>query len=105
MARYRLKRKYYGLVDSAGSAVGNTLGGTMEMTGKALDNKVAGLAGGILGGNTIGAGITSAIQGTGGFLSSWGGPVGWLAGAAIGSAATRGLGKGLKAAGQDLQSY
>ena len=42
MARYRLKRKCYNALTEA---AGNTLGGVTEGVGKALDNKVAGIAG------------------------------------------------------------
>ena len=100
MARYRLKRKYYGV----GDAVGNTLGGTMEGVGKALDTKTAGLAGGLAGGATLGGTIGDAISSLGGPLSFMAKPVGYMAGAGIGAAAVRGVGKGLKSAGQDLQT-
>ena len=91
MARYRLKRKYYGVVDAAGNVLSNTAGGIMQGAGKAMDTKIGGLTGGLL-----------AAPAIGGLIGL--GPLGLLAGAAIGSAATRGLGKGLKSAGQDLQS-
>lgn len=92
MARYRLKRKYYGVVDAAGNVLSNTAGGIMQGAGKAMDTTIGGLTGGLLGAPLI-AGLMPGL-----------GPLGYLAGAAISSAATRGLGKGLKSAGQDLQS-
>lgn len=92
MARYRLKRKIYGVVDAAGNVLSNTAGGVMQGAGKAMDTTIGGLTGGVLAAPVI----ASLIPGAG--------PLGLLAGAAIGSAATRGLGKGLKSAGQDLQT-
>lgn len=95
MATYRLKRKCYNALTEAAS---NTLGGVTEGVGKALDNKIAGVAGGFLGATKLGGTLGSII----------GGPIGGLlglgAGYLIGSSATRGLGKGLKSAGQDLQT-
>lgn len=86
MARYRLKRKTYGI----GDAVSNTLGGGMETIGKAADTKLGGLAGAM-------AGI--------GLLGKMGlGPLGYLASGALGAAAVRGIGKGLQSAGQNLQT-
>ena len=87
MARYRLKRKIYGVV---GDAVSNTLGGATETIGKAADTKLGGLAGAVGGMGLLGAmGL---------------GPLGYLASGALGAAAVRGAGKGLKAAGQDMQT-
>ena len=87
MARYRLKRKTYGAV---GEAVGNTLGGVTETVGKAMDTKFGGFAG-ALGGMSL--------------LTNLGlGPVGWLASGALGAAAVRGAGKGLKSVGQSMQT-
>lgn len=92
MARYRLKRKCYNALTEA---AGSTLGGVTEGVGKALDNKVAGIAGGVLGATKLGGIIGTMI----------GGPIlGMGAGYLLGSAATRGLGKGLKTAGQDMQT-
>lgn len=93
MARYRLKRKCYNALTEA---AGNTLGGVTEGVGKALDNKVAGIAGGVLGATKLG-GTIGSILGVGSIL-------GMGAGYLLGSAATRGLGKGLKTAGQDMQT-
>lgn len=94
MAKYRLKRKTYGIVSATGNALGNTLGGVTEATGKVLDTKLGGFAGGLATMSTIGGTLASAGLG----------PIGWLAAGALGAAATRGLGKGLKSAGQDMQS-
>ena len=96
MARYRLKRKCYNALTEA---AGNTLGGVTEGVGKALDNKVAGVAGGVLGATKLGGTIGSMIG-----LGPVGSLLGMGAGYLIGSAATRGLGKGLKTAGQDMQT-
>lgn len=86
MARYRLKRKTYGV----GEAIGNTLGGVTESVGKAADTKLGGLVGAI-GGMSL--------------LTNLGlGPLGWLASGALGAAAVRGAGKGLKSVGQDMQT-
>lgn len=86
MARYRLKRKTYGV----GEAVGNTLGGVTESVGKAADTKLGGL---------VGAAGGIGLLGTMGL-----GPLGWLASGALGAAAVRGAGKGLKSLGQDMQT-
>lgn len=86
MARYRLKRKTYGV----GDAVSNALGGVTETVGKAADTKLGG--------------FTGAVGGMG-LLGAMGlGPLGYLASGALGAAAVRGAGKGLKAAGQDMQT-
>jgi hypothetical protein len=94
MAIYRLKRKYYGLADAAsntlgaaGNAVKSTVGGVMEGAGKALDTGAGGLAGRI-GGAMAGSAL---------------GPLGTVAGFILGGKAARGLGKGMKNAGQDMQ--
>jgi hypothetical protein len=96
MARYRLKSKLYGV----GEAVQNTIGGVAGGTGKALDSTVGGLAGGLAGahfiGNALGNTVLSGVPGAG--------IIAPLLGAGIGSAATRGLGKGLKYAADSLQS-
>lgn len=94
MAKYRLKRKLYsgmvqGTLNGIGEATKNTVGGVLEGVGKAADTKTAGTIGGIAG----------AIKGL-----SVGGVLGGVAGYMIGKAGTRGLGRGLKNAGQDLQS-
>ena len=93
MARYIFKRKTYGIAEAAS----NTLGGVAGGVGQALDSKPAALAGGLAGGATIGSSIASGLAGLGGVASVLSGPVGWLVGAGLGAAATRGLGKGLKA--------
>lgn len=101
MAKYRLKRKTFGMVQSTlngvGDAVKTTAGGVMEGTGKALDTGVAGTLGGIaavktgaaLGSTILPGGIGAALGAVGGYIA--------------GKAATRGIGRGLKNAGQDLQ--
>lgn len=96
MARYRIKRKTYGLVDGAGNVVSGVAGGV----GKALDSTPAAVAGGLAGGATLGASIGSGLAGLGGIASACSGPLGWLVGAGIGALATRGLGKGLKNAAE-----
>ena len=94
MAIYRIKRKYFGVV---GDAAKNTLGGTAEMTGKALDTGVSGTLGGI-----TGAGL--ATSGALGLTGLGLGIPGAIGGYVIGKAATKGLGKGLKNSGQDMQT-
>lgn len=94
MARYRLKRKCYNALTEA---AGNTLGRVTEGVGKALDNKVAGIVGGVLGATKLGGTI-------GTMMGPFGSILGMGAGYLLGSAATRGLGKGLKTAGQDMQT-
>ena len=85
MAVYRLKRKTFGFI---GDTAKQVAGGVMEGTGKALDSSVGGLAGRV-GGAMAGGAIA--------------GPVGFIAGALLGHKVSRGLGKGLKNAGQDMQ--
>ena len=89
MATYRIKRKTFGLIDSAGGAVKNTVGGVMEGVGKAAATGTGSTIGG-LAGMKAGFGI--------------GGVGGAIAGYILGKAATKGIGKGLQNAGQDLQS-
>ena len=93
MAKYRLKRKTFGMVQSTlngvGETVKNTAGGVMEGVGKAADTKVGGTIGGL-----AGAKLGFSAGGIGGAV------IGYIAG----KAATRGLGKGLQNAGQDLQT-
>lgn len=96
MATYRLKRKCYNALTEA---AGNTLGGVTEGVGKALDNKFAGVAGGVLGAAKLGGTIGSIIG-----LGPIGSLLGMGAGYLAGSAATRGIGKGLKSAGQSMQT-
>lgn len=97
MATYRIKRRLYSLADAAG----NTIGGVASGVGKALDSTPAALAGGVHGfmgpvGSTLGTALSGVIPG--------GSILGRVAGAAIESSAVRGLGKGLKSAGDSLQS-
>ena len=100
MATYRLKRKTSGIAEAAG----NTLGGIVGGAGKALDSTPAAMAGGLAGGHFIGGAITKGLAATGILGSALSGPLGWLVGAGIGAAATRGLGKGLKGAANELQT-
>lgn len=97
MAKIVLRRKTYGLAEAAG----NTIGGVAQGVGQALDSKPAAMAGGLAGGAVLGGSITSALAGLGGLggvAATLSNPLGWLVGAGIGAAATRGLGKGLKEA-------
>lgn len=91
MARYVLKRKTYGVAD----AVQNTIGGAAETVGNIADTKIGGLAGGLATGGAI-AGAIPALAALG--------PVGWLVGAGLGAAATRGVGKGLKSIGESIKT-
>lgn len=100
MARYRLKRKYYGIAEAAG----NTLGGATEAVGKTLDSKPAAVLGGVAGAATVGSTIGDAVSSLGGPLSFLAKPAGYVAGYMGGAAVTRGIGKGLKSAGQDMQT-
>ena len=100
MATYRLKRKTYGIAEAAS----NTLGGVVGGTGKVLDSTPAAAVGGLLGGHYVGGAITSGLVSSGVLGSALAGPLGWLVGAGIGAAATRGLGKGLKGAANELQT-
>ena len=100
MAKIILKRKTYGLAEAAG----NTIGGVAQGVGQALDSKPAAMAGGLAGGAVLGGSITSALAGLGGVAASLSNPLGWLVGAGIGAAATRGLGKGLKEAANQSMS-
>jgi hypothetical protein len=94
MAKYRLKRKTFGVVEAAGNVLGNTAGGLMKGVGTIADSKIGRIAGGVIGaktlGHTIGALTGMPLLGTIG---------GYIAGKAI----TGGVGSGLKEAGQSLQ--
>ena len=87
MARYRLKRKTFGV----GDAISNTVGGVAQTVGNVADTKIGGLAGGL-----GAASLASKI----GFLG--GGPIGMAIGGLLGAAATRGVGKGLKSMGESM---
>lgn len=100
MATYRLKRKTFGWAEGVSDTVGGIAGGV----GKALDSKPAAIAGGLAGGSLIGGAIGKGLAGLGGLAAPISGTLGWLVGAGIGAAATRGLGKGLKSASDSLQS-
>lgn len=100
MARFRIKRKTFGVADAAQ----NVIGGAAETAGNIADTKIGGLAGGLATGGLVAGklGLTAA-----GALSSLGaaaGPVGWLIGAGLGAAATRGIGKGLKSVGESIKT-
>lgn len=105
MARYRLKRKTYGVIADAAK---NTLGGVTEGAGKALDSKIGGLIGAGVGSSLLGTAMSSggALAGStiASSLGGLAGPVGYIGGAILGHAVTRGLGKGLRYAGQDMQT-
>lgn len=94
MAKYRLKRKTFGVIEAAGNTLGNTAGGLMKGVGAAADSKIGRVAGGVLGAGTIGSTLGYMM---GGSLLAKG--LGYVAGKAI----TGGVGKGLKDAGQSLQ--
>ena len=96
MARFRLKRKTFGVAEAAQ----NTIGGVAETAGNIADTKVGGVAGGIGGGALLGSTIAAGLPALG-FAA---GPVGWLIGAGLGAAATRGIGKGLKSIGESVKT-
>lgn len=88
---YRIKRKTFGVAEAAQ----NVIGGAAETAGNIADTKIGGLAGGLATGGAIASHI--------GALSALG-PVGWLIGAGLGAAATRGVGKGLKSIGESIKA-
>jgi len=97
MARFIIKRKTFGVIEAAQ----NTIGGTLETAGNIADTKIGGLTGGIAGGSMMGSAIASKyLSGLGAGLA---GPAGWLIGAGLGAAATRGIGKGLKSIGEGIK--
>lgn len=96
MARYRLKRRTYGVVDTTSNVLGsavqgvsNGVGTVAEKVGGAMDSKVVGMA------STIPGAVVGGMMG---------GPLGMIAGGALGSAAVRGVGAGVKALGESMQS-
>ena len=91
MARFRIKRKTFGVADAAQ----NVIGGAAETAGNIADTKIGGLAGGLATGGAI-AGAIPALTALG--------PVGWMIGAGLGAAATRGVGKGLKSIGESIKT-
>ena len=93
MATYRLKRKNFNAItDTAGNVVGGALNGV----GRVMDSGVGSMTGAALGAYA-GANLL-------GDVIPMGGIIGGLAGASLGSTATRQVGKGLKASGQDLMA-
>lgn len=103
MATYRLKRKFYGMVDGVQSAVGNTLGGVTSAVGKTMKSGIGQTVGGLAGMNTIGAGLGTAIGAATG-LGALATPIGMIAGFKIGKEATKEVGTGLQDAGNDMKS-
>ncbi len=89
MARYVIKRKTY-------SAIGNTLGGVTNAVGGAMNSTLGKAAGAYIGYKTIGSLLGSMIPIPGGRL------IGKIGGAVIGGSLMKGIGKGLKATGQDM---
>ena len=98
MARYRLKRKTFGVIEAAGNTLGNTAGGIMKGVGSVADSNIGRFGAGILGATTIGR--TAGYMLGGGLLGrAVGAGIGYVAGKGIAG----GVGKGLKTAGQNLQ--
>lgn len=96
MARYVIKRKTFGVAD----AVQNTIGGAAETAGNIADTKIGGTVGGLMAGAKFGGALGSAM----GLGSTLAGPIGWLAAAGLGAAATRAAGKGLKSVGESIKT-
>lgn len=90
MARYRLKRKTYGMV-------GNVAGTTLQAAGSVADSGVGKLVGGLAG---AGAGITAA-----GWANVIPGvtPIAGLIGGLVGAKGASVLGKAAKQTGDDLR--
>jgi len=86
---YRIKRKTFGVAEAAQ----NVIGGAAETAGNIADTKIGGLAGGLAAGGAIQSALGIGM-----------GPVGWLVGAGLGSAATRAAGKGLKSIGESIKA-
>ena len=80
-----IKRKTFGVAEAAQ----NVIGGAAETAGNIADTEIGGLA--------TGGAIQSA-------LGIGMGPIGWLIGAGLGAAATRGVGKGLKSIGESIKT-
>ncbi len=102
MAKHRLKRKTFGVVQNTLNGVGDTLkttaGGIMEGVGRAAETNAAGVVGGALTAAKFGGAIGSVLGG--GFLGK---AIGTGLGYVAGKALTKGIGRGVKNAGQDLQ--
>lgn len=84
MARYRLKRKTYGVI-------GDTAGEVVKGVGRAVKTAGTGLLGTVVGG-TLGSMIPGA------------GLVGTLAGATLGKSVIQGVGNAIGKAGESMQS-
>ena len=98
MATYHLKRKTFGFADAAKNTIGGVAGGV----GKALDSTPAAIGGAAYGAmGPVGDFLSSTMTGLG---VPGGNILGRVIGAGVTSAATRGLGKGLKSASDSLQS-
>lgn len=96
MARYKLKRKTFGVLDAAQNAAG----GITEGAGKMLDSGLGKMTGAAVGAGMFGTGLASAA---GSVLSSLT-PLGALGGAILGWQGAKYAGKALKSAGQELKS-
>ena len=98
MTTFRLKR--YGIAEAASNTIGGVAGGV----GKALDStpaSVAGFAHGAVSDSGLGSVIGTALDAAG---VPGGSLLGRVVGGGIESAGVRGLGKGLKDAGDSLRS-
>lgn len=103
MARYRLKRKTFGVVDAARDAIGGTVETAGDIVGSGL-GKIAGAATGAAYAPAIGSAVSSALGGSAvGKLvgASLGNPIG---GALLGWGAAKLGGKLLKKAGQGIST-
>lgn len=111
MARYRLKRKTFGVVDAARDAIGGTVETAGDIVGSGLGKTAGAIAGAAYAPSILG-GISSALSGPGangigkvlGGAASLGGPLGALAGAGLGWGAAKLAGKLLKRTGQSIST-
>ena len=94
MARYRLKRKTFGVF-------GETAGGAMNAAGKTLNNGLVSTAVGIgAAASPVGAALGSALDG----VIPGGSIIGRVAAYGIGKNTTKALGQGLSDSGKDIQA-
>lgn len=90
MARYRLKRKYYGdVLGAVGDGVSTTAGTVIQGAGDVTKSGLGRAAG------TVGGAMAAG--------SLVGGPLGMIGGAIAGNLAAKGVGQGLHNMGNDMK--
>ena len=105
MATYRLKRKTFGVIGEVGNVAKNVVGGTMETVGNVASSGVGKMAGAVGGAALAGKAMAAKIGGaaTLGLGLTPIGVLGAIGAGIAGAAVAKGVGKGIKKMGQNLQ--